>query len=377
MNNDSMNKVFITMNDMNGGNRIGLCWSRLRVMTLCFMLSMLAYPMYAQNSKEVEKAMKRNESLKQQIKTLSDDNTSLLNKLNENKKLLQQRKNRLQELKIQNERTNISPEQINEMQNKVDSLEKDNNTLKTQYDSLKKVMEKKAAELYGLNLQVSEMGVYSDIETKQQYEQNQALFSKRFSELDNQQVNNLVAHLADFQKMDGYAEFEKKVKFMQQNKKLYDECISALNNKYDAVKVQQLRDQLLPLRENKENKEKGFYKLNTAQFNEIDSTDIRLSRFKGGMGELQDIMKKVNNDPEINRLRTEGKNRNACVEAMMKFVGNEPTARKKEWKNQSVVERYFNMVPYLDKAYKTYKKELSDKPFQTTDIEKEILAFEL
>lgn len=362
---------------MNGGNRIGLCWSRLRVMTLCFMLYMLAYPMYAQNSKEVEKAMKRNESLKQQIQTLSDDNTSLLNKLNENKKLLQQRKNRLQELKIQNERTNISPEQINEMQNKVDSLEKDNNTLKTQYDSLKKVMEKKAAELYGLNLQVSEMGVYSDIETKQQYEQNQALFSKRFSELDNQQVNNLVAHLADFQKMDGYAEFEKKVKFMQQNKKLYDECISALNNKYDAVKVQQLRDQLLPLRENKENKEKGFYKLNTAQFNEIDSTDIRLSRFKGGMGELQDIMKKVNNDPEINRLRTEGKNRNACVEAMMKFVGNEPTERKKEWKNQSVVERYFNMVPYLDKAYKTYKKELSDKPFQTTDIEKEILAFEL
>ena len=201
------------MNDISGGNKIWLCWSRLRVVTLLFMLSLLALPIYAQNNKEVEKAKNRNETLKQQIKALVDENTSLQNRIEENKKQLQQKQNYLQDLKAQNEATNISPEQINALQNKVDSLERDNNILKTQFDSLKKVKEKKADELYGLHLQVSEMGVYSDIETKQRYEQNQTLFSKRYSELTPLQVNNVVRSLEDFKNMVGYAEYKKKVKY--------------------------------------------------------------------------------------------------------------------------------------------------------------------
>ena len=365
------------MNDISGGNKIWLCWSRLRVVTLLFMLSLLALPIYAQNNKEVEKAKNRNETLKQQIKALVDENTSLQNRIEENKKQLQQKQNYLQDLKAQNEATNISPEQINALQNKVDSLERDNNILKTQFDSLKKVKEKKADELYGLHLQVSEMGVYSDIETKQRYEQNQTLFSKRYSELNPLQVNNVVRSLEDFKNMVGYAEYKKKVKFMERNRNLYEECIGALNSKYNDITVQQLRDQLLPLRENKENKEQGIFKLNTEQFNEMDSLDIKLSRFKGGLRELQTIIEKVNKDPEIARLRSEGKNRQQCVEAMRKYLETEPAKPRKEWKNQNVVERYFNMVSYLSKAYQTYKRELSDNPFNTTNIEKEILSYNL
>ena len=358
------------MNDISGGNKIWLCWSRLRVVTLLFMLSLLALPIYAQNNKEVEKAKNRNETLKQQIKALVDENTSLQNRIEENKKQLQQKQNYLQDLKAQNEATNISPEQINALQNKVDSLERDNN-------SLKKVKVKKADELYGLHLQVSEMGVYSDIETKQRYEQNQTLFSKRYSELTPLQVNNVVRSLEDFKNMVGYAEYKKKVKFMERNRNLYEECIGALNSKYNDITVQQLRDQLLPLRENKENKEQGIFKLNTEQFNEMDSLDIKLSRFKGGLRELQTIIEKVNKDPEIAWLRSEGKNRQQCVEAMRKYLETEPAKPRKEWKNQNVVERYFNMVSYLSKAYQTYKRELSDNPFNTTNIEKEILSYNL
>ncbi len=363
---------------MNGGHTKRLDWSRLQLLTICFILSFLTLPLNAQNNKEVEKAMNKNKTLKQQIEALENDTTTLYNQIVENRRQLQQKKEKVKTLRAQNDAANhLSAEQITALQTAVDSLEKRNNILKTQYDSISKEKEKKYAELDGLNIKVSEMDMYSDIQLKQQYEQNQTLFSKRYSELDGKQVNNLAAHTADYKKMEGFAEYEKQVRFMQQNKTLYDECVSALNNKYDAVKVQQLRDQLEPLRVNKENKAQGFYKLNTAQFNEIDSIDIRLSRYKGGIRELQTIMKKVNNDPEIAKLRKEGKNRSECVKAIGKYVEKEATTRKKDWKNQSVVERYFNMVPYLDKAYKAYKHQLNANPFKTTDIEKEILSYEL
>ena len=92
--------------------------------------------------------MKRNETLKQQIKTLTDDNNSLQNRFNENKKRLQQRSRDLQNLKAQNQATNFSPEQINALQNKVDSLERNNNILKTQLDSLTNVRDEKKKELW-------------------------------------------------------------------------------------------------------------------------------------------------------------------------------------------------------------------------------------
>lgn len=353
-------------------NNIRTCWSRSwSVIVFCVTLFLFVLPMHAQD-KEAEDIKKKNETLKQQIKDLTEETTKLESLSAKNNKQMALMRDSLQTLKARN-----NAQQIDVLQAQVDSLERDNKALKEQYEKLCKEEASKQKELSGLSVDIRGMDTYAKVERKQKYEQSQALFSQRYSDLDLKQVNDLVAHLTDYKDMDGYADYEKHVQFMQQNKTLYDECLTALSGKYDPVKVQELRDRLQPLRENKENKAKGIYKLTSAQFNELDSIDISLSRFQGGLNELQNLMKKVNDDAEISRLRKEGKDRTAIVAAIGKYVDKEATTKKKDWKNQSMVERYFNMVPYLDKAYKAYKSELSDKPFKTTKIEKEILAYEL
>ena len=345
-----------------------------KVTACCIALAMLVMPLHAQN-KEAENVKKKNEVLLKQIQAIAKDTTELKNRISENRKQLQQKQDTLQALRTRNEDLENAL-QTDALQAKVDSLERNNNTLKERYETLCKEEKSKSEELDGLNIDVKEMNIYSDIERRQLFEQNQALFSRRYSELNRQQVDDLVKNLTDFKNMEGYADYEKKMKFMQQNKTLYDECMAALNNKFDADKVQELRDRMLPLRQNIENKANGIYKLSPAQFNELDSIDIRLSRFNGGLRELQAIINKVNNDADILRMRAERKDRTAIGAAIAKYVDKEVNTRKKDWKNQNLVERYFNMVPYLEKAFKAYKKELSDEPFNTTGIEKEILTNE-
>ena len=357
-------------------NNIQFRLARTWFMTaICLVLMVLALPTSAQTSKDVEKVAKKNEELRQKIKVLKDDTALLEQRITENKRRLQQRTDSLNSLKAQNE--TYSEEQINALRQEVERLEAANTKLQAEHDGLSKVVKDKLSELEGLNIKMKDNRVYSDIQQKQQYDQNQILFSKRFSALGSEQVSDLVAHVADFQKMEGYAEYEKRVGWLKQTKDLYDECVEMLNSRYDGGRVQSLRDRLLPLRENKENKQKGIYKLNTEQYNEMDSLDIRLSRYAGGVRELQRAIESMWRDADVKRYMQEGKDRQALIKAMRKHLVDALEVRQKDWKNQSVKERYLNMLPYLNQLYKDYLHELNDNPFRTPNVEKEILSIQL
>ena len=94
--------------------------------------------------------------------------------------------------------------------------------------------------------------------------------------------------------------------------------------------------------------------------------DIKLSRFNSGIKALKDIVTKINDDENIKNIRGE-KNADAtydCIERMRKYVI--PQEGSEEAK---IRDRYFKMIPYLDKLLRKYWYELKANPFVSTKTE--------
>ena len=151
---------------------------------------------------------------------------------------------------------------------------------------------------------------------------------------------------------------------------LYNDGMQALSAPYSQQKVKDLRARLKPLISDKKKT-----KLNAAQFAKMDSLDICLSRFKGGVQRLQQLMDDINNDATVKQLRQEANdaNRETCLNAIRPYIFPEEGSER-----DNINKRYFINIPYLITKLRDYWNELQNNPFDVpTKTEKEIKGISL
>ena len=98
------------------------------------------------------------------------------------------------------------------------------------------------------------------------------------------------------------------------------------------------------------------------QFGELDSLDVKLSRFNNGIKELKKIVEGINKNEKIVKIRSERRvgSKKDCLDLMRQYIVPE-----KGTEQDKIYQRYFAMIPYLEKLLKKYWEELKKNPFST------------
>ena len=141
-----------------------------------------------------------------------------------------------------------------------------------------------------------------------------------------------------------------------------------LNEKLNSDIIDKTRDKLYELLDiKKDDPRKGIVKLSEAQYSEIDTLDIKLSRYGAGITVLQNIVKAVN---ESNVREQYQGNESACIDAMHSIVISDAPEDVENRK------RYFDMIPTLKALCQKYWNELQADPFNAP-TETETLIMQL
>lgn len=202
---------------------------------------------------------------------------------------------------------------------------------------------------------ISEMRVFSEFKDVQMYPQYQEILVRPYSVITIENLNEIESKLKSFTKMPDFAEFNARLKSCRKNKELYEAAELLLNSKFDADMIDKTRDRLYELLDIKNNDiKKGIIKLSDAQYSEIDTLDIKLSRYGDGIAFLQGIIKEIN---DSNLREQYQNNKVGCIDAMRSIVISE-TIDEVEKR-----QRYFDMIPFLENLYRKYWDELQVNPF--------------
>ena len=150
---------------------------------------------------------------------------------------------------------------------------------------------------------------------------------------------------------------------------MFDQTYAAMYDgqfNHSIIKMRERVQALLNIK--KDDPTKTLFKLSLEQYNELDTMDIRLSRYNNGVLRLQEIVKNVNNDSEIKGLRHSANpdDKDLCKEKIERYIN--PVC---ESDAHVIYIRYFEMIPYLQKLLNDYWEELQRNPFTTpTETEK-------
>ena len=205
------------------------------------------------------------------------------------------------------------------------------------------------------------MNIYADIKREKIYQDHLQLISGKFCTLSEGALARLRESVESYKDKSSY---KQKVEAVCRNKEIYDRCINALNAPFCKDTITSVRKKEVPMLNDYNNKS-AQNTLSDAQFKELDSLDISLSRYERGALELVKLIDKVNADAEVKKLR-EANDKAGYVEKVKSLVEENEA-------NKAVYERYFNRLPYLTKLINDYLAEVeNDQTLQTTKSEQEI-----
>lgn len=253
-------------------------------------------------------------------------------------------------------KSDVDNKRIAVVQHKVDSLSDVVKKLQERKQELTSLNRKKESSLSELNRNISGMGAFSEIIDEQMYTQYQETLLRPFSEITIKELDEIDSKLKSFSKQPDYSEFYARLISCKKSKALYDAAESLLNSQYDADKIEKTRDKLYELLDiKKDDLAKGIIKLSDKQYSEIDTLDIKLSRYGDGIAVLQEIIKTVNGS----NIRDQYQGQKVeCMEALRSIVISDvPDDVEKR-------QRYFDMIPSLKNLYRNYWKELQANPFE-------------
>lgn len=308
--------------------------------------------------------VKKNIELKEEISNIVADTVSLTRFQNDYKSLLSEIDGRVLsvEKQIEELRSLTDSKYISKLTQTVDSLEVIMKGLDSIRRDLKAELSNRKKIQSELERELSNLDVYSRIKMDDVYERYRIVLSKRYSDITNIEIDQISHSIDSFSYRPDFVEYKKRVNAAVQNRSLYFASTNALNNVYKAEEIANLRGELskVLLVEN-DNVPAGEFKLSEEQYSELDSLDIKLSRYRNGVNELKSIVAKVNNDEGITMHRISG-NKEACIAIMASIVlpNNEDTKR--------IYERYFNLIPYLKQMIEEYWKELQGNPLDFPGI---------
>ena len=239
-------------------------------------------------------------------------------------------------------------------------------------EALKSKQQAKTTQITDLKKHTSDLNVYKGDIAKLDYEKCKAMLTMPYSQLDVETLQGMIASADQFKLMFDFEDYKQRLAFTLKNKSLYNLGRSLLTKKYNYDTVNGIAWKVRNLGNQKANAAKKMFALSDEQKDDWDDLDRRISRYTGGIEELQNIVININKDRDVKRMRSEKTSdaASACKEAMKKYLVPSETNNL-----QYVINRYFSMIPYLGGLFDQYKHELSENPLVETKIEKEILNY--
>lgn len=228
----------------------------------------------------------------------------------------------------------------------------------------KKVLEAKRQQLDSCRAYVSRMEVFAEELKKEELKGKMQYTQSPFSQMDAEKLQNLLEQSEKYSGLKSlYDEYVKRLRYAKAMLDIYRFGNEVIDSPYDGINITYARDSITtPSMVTEDNLSDGIFKLTQEQYNELDSLDIKLSRFMNGMIKLQEIIADVNKKIENNK----DEDLNKLIESY-----REPKEGTEYYK---IYNRYFNMVPYLKKLLDRYLNEKQKDPFAPpSDTENEIL----
>lgn len=344
-----------------------------KVYYLSFVLFFCSLALPVRGQKALDETIQKNVSLEKEIELLRNDSSKVKSGIKD--MLFQIEKDSLKFKELDRGYKSLlsltSQDSIVALNHYVDSLEKLHRTLQDTIVSIRKDISKKSNDLRNADSELQNMNIYSDIQKQQTYKSNKQYLNQRYSIMSLKKLTEMSNNIDEFNSYEDFSDYQKRIASALNNKGLYDnawECVSSGKDYQNVVDYRSGINALLEIR--KDDINKGIYKLTKEQFNEMDSLDIRLSRFNSGIKELKKIVDEINENEEIIRLRSErnsGSKRD-CLDLIKCYIIPEVGSEQ-----DKIYQRYFMMIPYLEKLLKDYWNELKKNPFDTpTKSEKTI-----
>lgn len=324
------------------------------IVLICLFLSL---PSYAQKE-DWKELVRKNIELKDELAKTVSDTISLSQTKNNLQALMSGVDERIASInqQIEDIQSSVDSKNISAVTAQVDSLTKVKSRLDSTKSSLSSELAMLKKQLTELQRELSNMGVYNTVKNDRIFADNMLVLSKRYSDITDDELRaiseskNLFVYRKDFNEYDG------RVAAAIKNHSLYQKAQTALNTKYDAEVVDGIRGELYKLLTiDTDDVATGRYKLTEEQFSQIDSLDIRLSRYKNGVRELQAVVMAINTDDDVNKYRSIG-DKEACVNAIAAIILPDNDNMKR------VYERYFDQIPFLKQMLDEYWCELQENP---------------
>lgn len=300
-------------------------------------------------------------SLQEEFKAISDSASKITANIHRDSVLL---------IKVINERDSLnilnSKEFLVSLQHKVDSLGSSDsciqvslNVMKCELDSLKQLLDNNKSA-------IDNMTAFARAQKQKIYEQNLEYLTLPYSQMNYDTLWSMKENAKEFTDDPFYV---KRVEFALSAFKLYSDANEAIKKSFDRDKIGEMYRKLMFLTNIKEDTlHLGIFKFNDNQLPEMVSMRIKLSRFDYGRGYLQNMIKEINSDEVIVKLRKEGTNSDKILNRIKTYViPKEGSDRAKQH------QRYFDMVPYLNNLLQSYWSEIKINPFRESSKEKEIL----
>lgn len=336
-------------------------------------LLFIVLPSFGQN---YEKVLREQQNLKDQIVKQEKDSINITKSLIAVKAASERLKADIEALRKEQgmlER-GLSEEIIAEKEKTVGGLKKEQEKLSEALEALKSKQQAKTTQIADLKKHTSDLNVYKGDITKLDYEKCKTMLTMPYSQLDVETLQGMMASADQFKLMSGFEDYKQRLAFTLKNKHLYDLGRNLLTTSYNYDRTINIGLKVRSLRTQKTNAAKKMFALSDEQKDDLYDLDLRISRYTGGIKELQKIVININKDRDVKRIRSEKEKTSdaasACKEAIKKYLVPSETN-----KLQYVIDRYFSMIPYLGELFAKYKHELSENPLVETKIEKEILNY--
>lgn len=318
---------------------------RIKVYHLLFLLLLFSFAIPARG----QESEKTNQKLQTEIEALRADADSLQVQLMEWTTKVSASAKQLEVLT-----RSVTMMDVRMLRETVESLEQKRLSMEDSVQALDAQIRKAEGNVQALEGKLEEMKVYSDTLNKEQKQrqmqellaQNNDYLNLRFSKMSMERLKAMKDSLHEFGEQKGFAQYKEHLAFAMKYKPVYDMAWGCVADGEKLDSIGWLRsiffEKLLssPLKD----------KMTREQFQEMDSMDIKLSRFFGGINKLKEIVKTVNsyrNQSDWDKYRTE-------VEGSADY------------------QRYFEVIPFLKKLLKEYWEELKKDPLKTRTKAEEI-----
>lgn len=327
---------------------------KLKLILLLFFISFHPFSAYSQKE-EWKEMVEKNSELKIEIKSAIADSVSLYTALSKFNYKLDSTEFQIAAIDSQIIRVkqSMTDDSILVLKSNIDTL----NILARQIDSVLHILMDNMKRMDSIKLSIENeielLRIYDKVKLEKQYAKNKSVMKKKYSKISYEELDTIISTKDRYASIDNYSEYLDIISNTKTNLDLYTQSYEALNNPFNDTKVMALRGQLYDLLNREQNS--SSLRLTKEQFSELDSLDIKLSRYKSGVRHIKEIVELVNTNELIAKCRENG-NSERCLAEIENVIS--PTNEEIKY----VIDRYFKMIPYLSTLFDDYCNELRKNP---------------